>query len=91
LTVAGKPTPAPADVPCLGLFAPLFWAGIVGFQLGVTYWVACSGQPGLDTERTLLQAVTGSYILAPILILAAVQVAKPSNRARIEQNRGRTI
>ncbi len=72
----------PKLVPCRnkGLFAPLFWAGIVGFQLGVTYWVALSGQPGLDRERTLLQAVTGSYILAPILILAFMQFVKPANR-----------
>jgi putative membrane protein len=62
------------------LFAPLFWAGIVGFQLGVTWWVALSVQPGLDDERTLLQAVTGSYILAPILILAFMQLVKPANR-----------
>ena len=72
--------PRLAAFPGKGLFAPLFWAGIVGFQLGVTWWVALSGQPGLDAERTLLQAVTGSYILAPILLLAAVQLVKPSNR-----------
>lgn len=63
-----------------GLFAPLFWAGIVGFQLGVTWWVALSDQPGLDRERTLLQAVTGSYLVAPILVLAVIQWLKPCNR-----------
>jgi putative membrane protein len=52
----------------------------VGFQLGVTWWVALSGQPGLEGERTLLQAMTGSYILSPILILAFMQLLKPSNR-----------
>lgn len=69
-----------ARLPCLGLFAPCFWAGIVLFQLGVTYWVAFSDQPGLDRERVLLQAVTGTYLLAPILVLAAVQLVKPANR-----------
>lgn len=73
--------PRLATCPGQGLFAPLFWAGIVLFQLGVTYWVALSGQPGLNAERTLLQAVTGSYILAPILVLAWVQLVKPGNRA----------
>jgi putative membrane protein len=73
---------------CLGLFAPLFWAGIVLFQLGVTYWVAWSGQEGLDAARVQLQAVTGSYILAPILLLAALQVAKPSNRVAAEDSLG---
>ncbi len=72
--------PVHATWPGQGLFAPLFWAGIVGFQLGVTWWVALSGQPGLDGERTLLQAVTGSYILAPILVLAFMQLVKPANR-----------
>ncbi len=67
-----------------GLFAPCFWAGIVLFQLGVTWWVALSGQPGLDAARVKLQAVTGSYILAPILVLAAMQIAKPSNRVQSE-------
>jgi putative membrane protein len=69
-----------AYLPAKGLFAPCFWAGIVLFQLGVTYWVALSGQSGVDRERVLLQAVTGSYILAPILVLAAMQLAKPANR-----------
>lgn len=72
--------PRLAGFPGQGLFAPLFWAGIVLFQLGVTWWVALSDQPGLDGARTLLQAVTGSYILAPILVLAVIQLAKPSNR-----------
>lgn len=70
----------PGDIPCLGLFAPCFWAGIVLFQLGVTYWVAFSGQPGLDAARVQLQAVAGTYVLAPILVLAAMQLVKPSNR-----------
>lgn len=64
------------DLPGLGLFAPCFWAGIVLFQLGVTWWVAYSGQPGLDTARVQLQAVTGSYILAPILVLAAARLVQ---------------
>lgn len=71
---------------CLGLFAPGFWAGIVLFQLGVTYWVAYSGQDGLDAARVQLQAVTGTYILAPILLLAAIQVVKPANRIRREES-----
>ena len=74
----------PARLPGLGLFAPCFWAGIVLFQLGVTVWVARSGQAGVDVPRVLLQAVTGTYILAPILVLAAVQLVKPSNRVHPE-------
>ena len=57
-----------------------FWMGITGFQLGVTYWVALSDQPGLDAGKTLLQAVTGSYLLAPIVVLAVLQLVKPANR-----------
>ena len=62
-----------------GLFAPLFWMGIVGFQLAVTYWVALSSQPGLDEQRILLQAVTGSYILAPIAVLALIHIIRSSS------------
>lgn len=66
--------------PLLGLFAPCFWAGIVLFQLGVTWWVAMNPVEGLDAARVHLQAVTGSFLLTPILLLAALQVVKPSNR-----------
>ncbi|BBL73812.1 carotenoid biosynthesis protein [Methylomagnum ishizawai] len=73
----GHPPPDAASWPGLGGFAPCFWAGIVLFQLGVTWWVAYSGQPGLDAARVQLQAVTGSYILAPVLVLAAARLANP--------------
>lgn len=69
-----------AYLPGKGLLAPCFWSGIVLFQLGVTYWLAFSGQTGLDADRVQLQAVTGSYIVAPILVLAAMQLVKPANR-----------
>lgn len=72
--------PLPARLPGMGLFAPVFWAGIVLFQLGVTGWLALSAPEGLDTGRVSLQAVTGAYILAPILLLAFMQLLKPSNR-----------
>lgn len=80
LTKGGIGAPPLTCCPGQGLFAPLFWAGIVGFQLGVTWWVALGGAPGLDAGRTLLQAVTGSYLLAPILVLTAIQLVKPANR-----------
>ncbi|WP_176225317.1 carotenoid biosynthesis protein [Methylomagnum ishizawai] len=73
----GHPPPDATAWPGLGGFAPCFWAGIVLFQLGVTWWVAYSGQPGLDAARVQLQAVTGSYILAPVLVLAAARLANP--------------
>jgi len=63
-----------------GLFAPCFWAGIVIFQLGVTYWLAYGGEAVPDQDRLKLQALTGSFIVAPILVLALVQLVKPSNR-----------
>lgn len=69
-----------AYVPCKGLFAPLFWSGIVIFQLGVTYWLAYGGEVLPDQERLKLQALTGSFIIAPILVLAAAQLVKPFNR-----------
>jgi len=61
-----------------GLFAPLFWFGIVGFQLGLTYWIALNPPEGLDADKTLLQAVTGSYLLAPILVWTLVHLQRPA-------------
>jgi len=69
-----------AYIPCKGLFAPCFWSGIVIFQLGVTYCLAYGGEALPDPDRLKLQALTGSFIIAPILVLAAVQLVKPSNR-----------
>ena len=66
--------------PGMAFFSPLFWTGIVAFQLGVTWLIALEHPEGLDAEKTLLQAVTGSYLIAPILFLAWIQVLKPSNR-----------
>ena len=71
--------PVRPSLPADGLFSMLFWTGIVLFQLGVTYWVAFSRAPGLDMEKTLLQAVTGSYILAPIIVLAVFQLVRSAN------------
>ena len=62
-----------------GLFAPLFWFGIVGFQLGITYWIALTPPEGLDADKTLLQAVTGSYLLAPILVWTLVHLQRPAD------------
>ena len=86
LNQRGQPKGENSKAPALGLFAPCFWAGIVLFQLGITYWIAQSPQDGIDHERVTLQAVTGTYILAPILLLAVMQLLKPSNRIEPRQN-----
>lgn len=73
-----------ARLPAKGLFAPCFWTGILLFQLGVTYWVALAEPVGSASERVLLQAVCGSYLVAPVVVLAVVQLVKSSNRLPIE-------
>jgi uncharacterized membrane protein len=80
LTQRGYPRAAPPSLPGFALFSPLFWTGIVGFQLGVTWLIALEQPSGLDAGKTLLQAVTGSYLIAPILVLAWIQTLKPINR-----------
>lgn len=55
------------------VFAPLFWISILGFQLGITWWIALSPGVTLDPWIIRLQAVTGSFIVAPIVALALVQ------------------
>jgi hypothetical protein len=42
--------------------------------------IALEQPSGLDAEKTLLQAVTGSYLIAPIMVLAWIQTLKPANR-----------
>lgn len=72
----GYPHPSSRKRGTNAIFAPLFWAAIVGFQLGMTWLIALNPPTGTDPKILLLQAVTGSYILAPILILAVVQPFK---------------
>ncbi|MCC6466569.1 MAG: carotenoid biosynthesis protein [Planctomycetes bacterium] len=91
--VAGRRV-ALRHLPLKGLFAPLFWAGIVGFNLGVTYWLAYSYDLSLLPENAVLrgewvaevrtQLVCGCFVAAPVLALAAAQLVKPANRARDE-------
>lgn len=68
-----------------GLYAPLFWTGILAFQLGVTYWLGWNDDPDLDHAQVQTQAIAGTFIVAPIVLLAALQVFKHSNRARAEE------
>jgi uncharacterized membrane protein len=72
-------------VPLSGVFAPLFWGCIAMFQLGVTYLLAFENNPAIDHERLKLQALTGSFIIAPVLVLAALQLVKPANRVAREE------
>lgn len=81
-TNRGHNRPMGKHLPGFALFAPLFWMGIVGFQLGITWLIALQQPPGLDVEKTLLQAVTGSYLIAPIAVLALIQIYKPHNRIK---------
>lgn len=80
LTQRGYPRAPGPSLPGLALFSPLFWSGIVGFQLGVTWFIALEQPAGLDAGKTLLQAVSGSYLITPILVLAWIQTLKPANR-----------
>lgn len=80
LTQRGYPRAPGPSLPGLALFSPLFWSGIVGFQLGVTWFIALEQPTGLDAGKTLLQAVSGSYLITPILLLAWIQTLKPANR-----------
>jgi uncharacterized membrane protein len=80
-----------ARLPGKGLFAPCFWAGIMLWQLGVTYWLAFFAETDLDPERIRLQAVTGTFIVLPVLAFMAVHLVKPSNRVAGEAWRDRVL
>jgi len=73
-------------VPAKGLFAPLFWAGVVIFQLGVTAWLGwgydLAGVDGDTAYRAAWQKglrtqfLCGCFVVGPILLLAAMQLAR---------------
>jgi uncharacterized membrane protein len=66
---------------CNALYAPVLWGAIVLFQLGLTYWLALVGDStGLDVGRVMLQALAGTLTVAPVMVLAVVQMLKPVNR-----------
>jgi uncharacterized membrane protein len=71
-------------IPAKGLFAPLFWGGIVAFSLGVTAWLGWSYQPDsgveFDQAETRKLFLASTFVAAPVLLLAIVQLVKPSNR-----------
>ncbi|HEX4190896.1 MAG TPA: carotenoid biosynthesis protein [Marmoricola sp.] len=90
---AGSAAPRLRHVPLLGLVAPLFWAGIVLFQLGITAWLAWSYDLGgvpvdgrtafTDHARTVL--ISGCFIIAPILLLAWVTLTRGSGEPGTEE------
>lgn len=89
---AGKHVKLPR-VPGKGAFAPLFWAGIVGFTLGVTAWLGWGYDlefvPEAEHEAWLANVrkmfLSGCFIVGPVLLLAFVQFIKPANRPSREE------
>lgn len=82
--LAGGKSVALPYVPAKGLFAPLFWAGILLFNLGVMAWLGWSYQPGpgveFDAPEVRKLFISSCFVVAPVLLLAAAQLVKPSNR-----------
>ncbi|MCA8912245.1 MAG: carotenoid biosynthesis protein [Planctomycetes bacterium] len=85
--VNDKPVELPY-VPHKGLFAPLFWAGILLFNLGVTAWLGWGFEPDPDVDFDAAEVrklfLSGCFVVTPILLLAAAQLVKPSNRPGAE-------
>lgn len=80
-------------VPASAALAPLFWAGIVGFSLGVTMWLGWGydlelvpeGEHEVWLARLRNMFLSGCFIVGPILLLAWVQFVKPANRPSAEE------
>ena len=76
-------------VPFKGLFAPLFWAGILLFNLGVIAWLGWSYEPEqgmvFDHAEVRKLFLSSCFVVVPVLLIAAVQLIKPSNRPSHEE------
>jgi hypothetical protein len=59
-------------VPMRGLMGPLLYLGVYGFNVYMTFYI-----------KEYLLGIVDLFLLLPILILAIVQVGRPSNRATI--------
>ncbi|MET3962661.1 putative membrane protein [Marmoricola sp. OAE513] len=91
--VASGTVPTQHRLPLQGLFAPLFWAGIVIFQLGMTYWVgwsydlkhvAVADRPEFVHDvRNLF--FCGLYIVLPILFLTYVHLTRGDGEPKPEE------
>lgn len=80
-------------VPGKGLFAPLFWFGIAIFMLGITAWLGW----GYDLEQVLAAEreafvaetrklfIAGTFIIAPIAVLAWVHLTRRGGQPSSEQ------
>jgi putative membrane protein len=87
-----KPVRLP-HAPAKGLFAPVFWFGIAAFVLGVTAWLGwgydLSGVPAADREAFVAETrklfFAGSFIIAPIGVLAWVHAVRRGNQPSREQ------
>ncbi|MBK8205448.1 MAG: carotenoid biosynthesis protein [Planctomycetes bacterium] len=80
-------------IPAKGLFAPLFWFGIAAFTLGVTAWlgwaydlesVAVAQRESFVAETRKL-FLSGTFIMAPILVLAWAHLVRRGSHPSPEQ------
>ncbi len=80
-------------VPGKGLFAPLFWFGIVIFMLGMTAWLGWSYDlaqvPVAEHEVFVAEIrklfIAGAFIIAPIAVLAWVHLTRLDGQPSLEQ------
>ena len=80
-------------VPGKGLFAPLFWFGIVIFMLGMTAWLGWSYDlaqvPVAEHEVFVAEIrklfIAGVFIIAPIAVLAWVHLTRLDGQPSLEQ------
>ena len=80
-------------VPGKGLFAPLFWFGIATFMLGITAWLGWGYDleqvPVAEREAFVAETrklfLAGTFIIAPIAVLAWAHLARRDNQPAPEQ------
>lgn len=80
-------------VPLLGLVGPLFWTGIVLFQIAITWWLGYSydldkvplGDRDAFVQHARTVLICSCFVVLPILFLAWVNLTKGSREPTPEE------
>lgn len=71
---------APLHYPWRALLGPALYAGVLVFNLGVTFWLGAVSE-GAERDELLLLGTVGVFIFLPVACLAVTGIFDPARRA----------